>query len=223
MAQIIVTARIVCASPSAREKVLAAFHKIIEFTYPNEPDVLRYVVTLPLDDTTGTVLYMIEEYASSAANDAHVATAPVQDLIQLFTTGNVLAQPPEVHICPVVGHKTSAKVSRIEANPAIVLAHVVYKPDTLSHALKGWRKVVEYVESNEYWTQGYTLGKEEESNCVRTVEVYESWGFVDKVHAGSEAVRENAKENGKDRTGIEGTVRVRAVDGFMGRENLVKL
>jgi hypothetical protein len=47
------------------QQVLDAFHKIIEFTQPHEPEVLRYVVTLPVDDTTGTVLYMIEEYAAT--------------------------------------------------------------------------------------------------------------------------------------------------------------
>lgn len=48
--------------PSNPPQVLDAFHKIIAFTQPNEPEVLRYVATLPVDDTTGTVLYMIEEY-----------------------------------------------------------------------------------------------------------------------------------------------------------------
>lgn len=47
---------------SDHPQVLDAFHKIIEFTQPHEPEVLRYVATLPKDDTTGTVLYMIEEY-----------------------------------------------------------------------------------------------------------------------------------------------------------------
>lgn len=47
----------------ATAQVLEAFHKIIEFTQPHEPEVLRYVVTLPVDDSTGTVLYMIEECA----------------------------------------------------------------------------------------------------------------------------------------------------------------
>lgn len=47
-------------------QVLNAFHKIIQFSQPHEPDVLRYIVTLPADDTTGTFLYMIEEYAPPA-------------------------------------------------------------------------------------------------------------------------------------------------------------
>lgn len=223
MSPIIVTARIVCVSRSARDQVLSAFHKIVEFTQPNEPDVLRYVVMLPLEDTTGTVIYMLEEYASSAANDAHIATAPVQDLIQLFTSGGVLAQPPEVHLCPVIASKTATSVPSISANPAIVLAHVEYKPGTLSRAVKDWSKVVDYATNNEHWTQGYTLGKDKEGNCVRTVEVYESWGFLDNVHLKSEAIAENQQANGKDRTGVQGAVRVRAVDGYLGRGRSHKL
>ncbi|CAI6332883.1 unnamed protein product [Periconia digitata] len=223
MSPIIVTARIVCVSKQARESVLCAFHKIIEFTQPNEPEVLRYVVTLPLDDTTGTVLYMIEEYTSDAASDAHIATQPVQDLIQLFTAGGVLAQPPEVHTCLVVGSKTSRPVPQVSEDPAIVLAHVEYKPRTVSHALKGWLNVLGHAKNDEYWTKGYTLGREKDANFVRTVEMYQSWGFLDNVHLKSDAVAKNYLENGKDRTGVQGAVRVKAVDGYLGRERPHKL
>ncbi|KAF2686876.1 hypothetical protein K458DRAFT_363249 [Lentithecium fluviatile CBS 122367] len=218
MAPIIVTARIVCKSKEARETVLSAFHKIIEFTQPHEPEVLRYVVTLPVDDTTGTVLYMIEEYASPAANDAHIATPPVHALIQLFTTGDVLAKAPEVHICPIIANNASYPVPSLSSSPAVVLAHFGYKPGTLPHALEGWKAVVEYVSKEEYWTRGYTVGEDKEGESVRTVEVYESWEFLEKVHVKSEAVRRNEAHNGRDRTGVHGAVRVRTVDGFLGRD-----
>ncbi|KAJ4305776.1 hypothetical protein N0V90_001308 [Kalmusia sp. IMI 367209] len=204
------------------EKVLDAFHKIIEFTKPHEPDVLRYVVTLPAEDTTGTVLYMIEEYASQAASDAHLATQPVQDLIKLFTTTSVLAQPPEVHTSTVAASKPCSPPPSISTSPAIVLAHFDYKPKTVAHALQGWTDVVDYVSKNEYWTRGYTVGEEKETNSVRTVETYESWDFLEKVHMKSEAIAKNREHNGKDRVG-QGAVRVVAVDGYLGREGKAKL
>ncbi|KAF2451867.1 hypothetical protein P171DRAFT_478888 [Karstenula rhodostoma CBS 690.94] len=222
MAPILVTARIVCSSKEARATVLSAFQKIVEFTQPHEPDVLRYVVTLPADDTTETVLYMIEEYASQAASDAHLATQPVKDLITLFTTTSVLAAPPEVHTSTVTASKLCAPPPSPSTAPAIVLAHFEYKPDTVARALQGWAAVVEYVREKEYWTRGYTVGKEKGKSCVRTVETYESWEVLEKVHLKSEAVAKNRKHNGSDRIG-QGAVRVVAVDGFLGREERSKL
>ncbi|KAF1965966.1 hypothetical protein BU23DRAFT_603879 [Bimuria novae-zelandiae CBS 107.79] len=219
MAPILVTARIVCSSKEARATVLDAFCKIIEFTQPHEPEVLRYVVTVPVDDTTGTVLYMIEEYASQAANDAHIATPPVQALITLFTTTSVLAQPPDVHISTVSSTKPCSPPPAISTKPAIVLAHYEYNPFTLPTALRGWAEVVAYVKENEYWTRGFTVGEEKERNRVRTVETYESWGALDKVHSESGVVKRMER---MERVGEE-RVRVVAVDGFLGREGRARL
>ncbi|KAJ4351446.1 uncharacterized protein N0V89_006788 [Didymosphaeria variabile] len=222
MAPILVTARIVCSSKEARKTVLDAFHKIIQFTQTHEPDVLRYIVTLPVDDTTGTVLYMIEEYASQAASDAHLATQPVQDLIKLFTTSDVLAQPPEVHTSTVTSSKPCSPPPAISTSPCIVLAHFDYQAGKVANALLGWADVVEYVAKNEYWTRGYTVGEGKDKNSVRTVETYESWEFLEKVHMKNEAIAKNQQQNGKDRVG-QGAVRVTAVDGFLGREGKARL
>lgn len=163
-------------------------------------------------------------YASPAANDAHIATPPVQDLIKLFTTGDVLAGAPEVHISPIIANKTpSSPIPTIASSPAIVIAHFGYKPNKLSHALEGWKSVVEYVTKNEYWTRGYTVGEDKDGESVRTVEVYESWDFLDKVHGKGEAVAKNQEQNGRDRTAVHGAVRLRAVDGFLGREEKSRL
>ncbi|KAL1592645.1 hypothetical protein SLS60_011061 [Paraconiothyrium brasiliense] len=204
------------------QKVLSAFHKIIQFTQPHEPDVLRYIATLPADDTTGTVLYMIEEYASQAASDAHLATQPVQDLIQLFSTTDVLAQPPEVHTSTVTASKLCSPPPAISTSPCIVLAHFDYAPGKVASALQGWADVVDYVSKNEYWTRGYTVGEEKDKNSVRTVETYESWEVLEKVHLKDEAIAKNQRLNGRDRLG-EGAVRVVAVDGFLGREGRARL
>jgi hypothetical protein len=177
--------------------------------------------TVPLHPPLKLTSY---RYASPAANDAHIATPPVQDLIKLFTTGDVLAAAPEVHISPIIANKrTSAPVPTIASTPAIVLAHFGYKPNKLSHALEGWKAVVDYVTKDEYWTRGYTVGADKEGETVRTVEMYESWEFFDKVHGKSEAVARNQKHNGRDRTAVHGAVRVRPIDGFLGREERPKL
>jgi hypothetical protein len=62
MPGILTTARLVCKDSKAREKAIEAFREIIAYTTPNEPEVLQYVCTLPVDDSLGTEIYMIEEY-----------------------------------------------------------------------------------------------------------------------------------------------------------------
>lgn len=53
--------------------------------------------------------------------------------------------------------------------------------------------------------------------------MYESWDFLDKVHGKGEAVAKNQEQNGRDRTAVHGAVRLRAVDGFLGREEKSRL
>jgi hypothetical protein len=62
MPGILTTARLVCKDSQAREKAIEAFREIIAYTTPNEPEVLQYVCTLPVDDSLGTEIHMIEEY-----------------------------------------------------------------------------------------------------------------------------------------------------------------
>jgi hypothetical protein len=56
-------------------------------------------------------------YANQEASDTHLAAKPVQDLIQLFTTGDVLAQPPEVHNSKVIVKKSSGMPIPVSSNP----------------------------------------------------------------------------------------------------------
>lgn len=64
MSGILTTARLVFKDSKARAKAIEAFRKIIAFTTSNEPEVLQYVCTLPVDDTAGNEIYMIEEYVA---------------------------------------------------------------------------------------------------------------------------------------------------------------
>jgi quinol monooxygenase YgiN len=115
-------------------------------------------------------------------------------------------------------------VPSISDDPAIVLANFEYKPGTLSDAVKGWKSVVDYVSAEEEGTKSYTVMADlEKGKEIRTVEVYESWEYVENVHMKSSIIAENVAQNGKDRTGIKGVVRVKFVDGFLGKERLGKL
>lgn len=127
-----------------------------------------------------------------------------------------------MHTSTVTASKICNPPPAISAKPAIVLAHSEYKPGAVANALKGWSGVVDYVVKSEHWTFGYTVGEEKEKDTVRTVETYESWEVLDKVHAKSETIVKSQEETGRDAVG-KGAVRVVAVDGFLGREGKAKL
>ena len=181
--------------------------------------MLRYLVTIPIDESNETDIYMIEEYADQAALDAHLNAPPVQDLISLFGQPGVLARAPDVHnLTPSIDFaRPELKSLSLEKKPAVVIANFPFKAGTLSHALEGWRELIAYSEKTEPQTWGYTVMEDSESSMLRTAEVYENWEFVKGVHLKSPAVTANAEHNGKDRAGKMDAVELRAVDGFFGR------
>jgi len=197
-----------------RYKVLEAFHKIVNYSEVNEPGVISYIATIPIEDVLGTEIYMIEEYASEEANTAHLTAPPVQELISLFGTGDVLASAPEVYNNNITAQKAVTGALTVSSDPAIILAHNEYTPGTLSPALKCWKDVAEHVKKNEDGTKAYTVLATEGRAEVRTVEIYESWEYMQNVHLKNSTIK--AHQQCFDGTTVKGTVRLRCVHGFFG-------
>lgn len=61
MSSILTIDRLRFKNKEARLIAIDAFHDIIEYTTPNEPEVLQYVCALPLEDSLESDMYMIEE------------------------------------------------------------------------------------------------------------------------------------------------------------------
>lgn len=167
------------------------------------------------------MIRLFVRYADQAASDAHVATPPVQDLIKLFTTGDVLAQPPEVHNASVAVKSVSGAPIPASSNPAIVILNVDYKSGTTTHAVQGWREAGESVKSIKGFNV-WTVAEDKEASSVRAIYVGDSWESFDTFHKSGVAQR-NQEHNGKDRTGVQGAVKIKVVDGFVGREDRSKL
>ncbi|KAF2818623.1 hypothetical protein CC86DRAFT_472688 [Ophiobolus disseminans] len=206
MSGILTTARLVFKDSNARDKAIEAFHNIIAYTTPKEPEVLQYVCALPVDDTSKTVVYMIEEYANQAASDAHLATKPVQDLIHLFTTGDVLAGAPEVHNCSIKHRKTSGSPLSVSSNPAIVLLH------TTSSSLEN---VQSAAEASAKSLNSTLVVEDKETSGVRAEYVFDSWKSYEAFEKtdAAKAILKSAKN----------VVKIRAIDGFLGREEKSRL
>ncbi|KAL6711390.1 hypothetical protein ACN47E_004324 [Coniothyrium glycines] len=217
MSPILTTARLVCRDRESRDAVISAFRKIIAHTTPQEPKVLQYVCAVPVEDGLGTEIYMVEEYADQSAGDKHLATPPVQDLVKLFTTGDVLAGPPEVHNCLVSSKKTSGSVLRVDDKPAIVLVNTPYKTSVTKGVLAGWDGAVQDAFETAEGLRAVVVVDDKETQSVRAEYVFRNWEEWDNFAA---------KGNSHDEIAGKGPaeiVKIRAIDGFLGREGGSKL
>jgi hypothetical protein len=151
----------------------------------------------------------LSRYANQAASDAHLATKPVQDLIQLFTTGEVLAAPPEVHNCPVIYKSRIVQSCSVSTNPAIVLLH------NTSLGVDGSKDAAERVVGNVKELSFLAVVEDKETNGVRTQIVMDSWESYEKFEK-SDAAKCLT-------TNASSVVKIKAIAGFLGREDKSKL
>lgn len=145
-------------------------------------------------------------YANQAASDAHLATQPVKDLIELFTTGDILASPPEVHNCAIIVKKSIAPPLPVSANPAVVLLHTTSATQQeVRSAAHGGSKNLNCV----------IIVEDKETKGVRAQYVLKDWKSYDTFESA-----ETAKTVAK---GAESVVKIRPINGFLGREGKSKL
>lgn len=143
-------------------------------------------------------------YANQAASDAHLATKPVQDLIQLFTTGDVLASPPEVHNCPVKHKKSTGSPLSVSSSPVIVLLH------STSSSADQWRGAAEGARGLNF----VAVVEDKETKGVRTEMILDGWKSYEAFENGAgKSVTKAADE----------AVKIRPIAGFLGRDDKSKL
>ena len=152
-------------------------------------------------------------YTNQAANDAHFATQPVQNLVQLLTTGDILAQPPEIHNCLFAVKKTSGSPLSILSNPAIVLMNAPLKPGSALQSVEEWKDIAEISMSKTKGVNVFSVVEDKEGNSIRMQCVAQDWNaFADlqsSVLDGSAGPIERVK--------------IRPINGFLGREGGHKL
>lgn len=125
----------------------------------------------------------------------------MQDLIQLFTTGDVLATPPEVHNCPVRHKKSVGQPLSISSDPAIVLLH------STSAGLDALRTATEKFKGLSF----VAVVEDPEAHSVRIELILENWTSYEALEK-SETVKS-----------AESAVKIRPIAGFLGREDKSKL
>jgi hypothetical protein len=152
-------------------------------------------------------------YANQAASDAHLATKPVQDLIQLFTTGHVLAQSPEVHDCPVVTKKTSRSPLPVSSSPAIVLMNIPSKFELSNKDVERWHELSQIVMRSVKGVTSFTVAEDREANSTWVEAVLQSWDAFAEYQEFMIGGRKDGAE----------VIKISAIDGFVARESTSKL
>ncbi|KAF1927675.1 uncharacterized protein M421DRAFT_172550 [Didymella exigua CBS 183.55] len=210
MTGILQITRLVCESAEARGKVLEALQHAAIDAASQDGEIEQYLVTTPLEDTSGVDIYVIEEFTSQSALECHQAAQTVDAL------RNMLSAPPETHSNPIAIKTTSGPPLLLTTSPAVLLVGIEYKPGTSSNAVTGWEKMAEGAVKSVPGVNVFTVAKDAEANIVRTVEVLDSWDSLN-VLVKTDAAKNNIEHNGKDRTGVKSAIRLRAVAGFVGR------
>ncbi|KAF2440348.1 hypothetical protein P171DRAFT_524417 [Karstenula rhodostoma CBS 690.94] len=218
MPNLVVIAKLPFASSAAKDTALEKLARIAQFAKENEPDTLTYFISSSRDEADANALYVVEEYTSRAAFDAHMSIDPVKDMVNWLASnpGNIDGE------ATVSMSETHASFTRPDvlgaADPWICYASIEYKEGKRAEALEPWKYVASETEKNEAGTLSYSILKDEgQPETVRTVEVYKSQAYFKEVHVPSRAVQENAKRYGE---GIRVSVRHVFLEywtGYFGR------
>jgi hypothetical protein len=148
-------------------------------------------------------------YANQAASDAHMAIQPVQDLIALFTTGDVLAQPLEFQNCPVATKRTSGSPLSVSSNPAIIIINIDSGAGTMAQGIERWKSVANTAMSSVEGLSVFNVAEDKEADSVRVECVLKDWD----VFAELQKTVLNGKQSAME------IIKFRPIDGFVDRED----
>jgi len=215
MSSVISTVHIQARNSKSRDRIVSLLHAITEYSRQHETGVLRYLTCLEVDDEKS--IYMVEEYASAEWHASHMASTPVRALLEAFKTEKLVSSAPETHsITPSYAYQRPGHVWPTAATH-IVLANFWYHKGYAPYSLAGWKEYMDYCYAEEAPALAYAILGDSENDVVRTVQVFENAEYVRDVHIKSQALKKNQTQNSSYRTGQKEIVKLRVVQGFMGR------
>ncbi|KAF1974291.1 hypothetical protein BU23DRAFT_531789 [Bimuria novae-zelandiae CBS 107.79] len=218
MPNFVVLAQLPFASDNARNIALEKLLKISDFSKANEPDTLRYFFATPRDEADVKLLYVIEEYTSKAAFDAHMAAEPVKALVAFLTQDpQYLKAESALNMTESYAFFTRPEIVNA-TDPWICYASIEYKEGKRAEALEPWKHVTSEMEKNEADTLNYSILKDNDhAETIRTLEIYASEEYFKEVHVPSQAVQENMKNYGNEIRASIKHVFLKYRGGFMDR------
>ncbi|KAF2643301.1 hypothetical protein P280DRAFT_446753 [Massarina eburnea CBS 473.64] len=215
----VVIAQLIAADKESRKTIIGALKKTGEHSRRREPEVTRYAICLPRDESDEKSVWVIEEYASQAGFDAHMGSQAVKDLIAFFgANATLFGGAPDISTSEVNSTFTRPETTKAD-NPWICYASIEYKEGKRSEALEGWKHVTAETEKNEPETLSYSNYKNRDHpETVKTMEVYTSQQYFKDVHVPSKAVQGNLQKHGNDIRVSLKHVSLKLIGGYLAKE-----
>lgn len=184
MPPLLVLVKLTTTSTAIRDEYIQRLLAVSKIVATSEPDTTKYAVCLPRKgDAEQKICWVIEEYASQAALDAHMAAEPVVEMIKWMQGGDILAGPAEFSILSYLDGTvfTKPEITTLE-DPFISFAKIVYSPSQRAQAIPYWKNTFAetQAESGTY-LYGLVVDKEEE-DVLYTIQTYESEAYLRNVH-----------------------------------------
>ncbi|KAJ4357515.1 uncharacterized protein N0V89_002091 [Didymosphaeria variabile] len=218
MPNLVVVVQLPFASSTARDSALEKLRTIAKFAKDNEPETLKYFISASRGESEENKLFVVEEYTSQAAFDAHLAVEPVKDMVA-WLTANPKNIDGEATVTVSENYSSFTRPEILKAtDPWICYASIEYKEGKRSEALEPWKHVTSETEKNEAETLSYSILKDTgHPETIKTIEVYASQEYFKEVHVPSKAVQENAKNYGDEiRVSLKHAF-LKYQTGFLGR------
>ncbi|KAF3032675.1 hypothetical protein E8E11_001765 [Didymella keratinophila] len=203
-------------SAEARDTIIEALQHTVIDAATRFDEVEQYLVTIPLEDTSKSDVYIIEEFTSQDKSKCFEATAISKRLRRMLDNSSLLSVPPEIHVNPIAIKTRSGSPLPLAAAPAVLLVSIEYKPRLSSNAVAGWKEMAKGAVQSVPGVNVFTVAEDAGASTIRTVEVLESWDDL-SVLVKTDAAKKNIEHNGIDRTGVKSAIKLRAVAGFVGR------
>jgi quinol monooxygenase YgiN len=184
MARLLVLAKLSTTSTAVRDEYIQRLTALSKIAADSEPETTKYAVCLPRKgDDEGKICWVIEEYASQAAFDAHMATEPVAEMIKWMQSGDILASPPDFYMLNYLDNTVFTKPDIVKLeDPFVSFAKIVYNPGQRAEAIPYWKNTFAetQAESGTY-LYGLVVDKEKE-DVLYTIQTYESEAYLRGVH-----------------------------------------
>lgn len=100
-----------------------------------------------------------------------------------------------------------------------MLVNTGYKSGSTTNALDGWKEAAKSALSSGTSFSAFTVVEDKENGSVRAEYVLKSWNDFETYASKSK----DHGNNGAERTGPAEIVKIRPIDGFIGREGRSKL
>ncbi|KIW02231.1 uncharacterized protein PV09_06384 [Verruconis gallopava] len=191
----VVIGKLSTTSKAIRDEYVQHLIALSDYALKSEPEVSQYAIFVPRDEADDKTCWVLEEYATKAAFDTHMASPPVQDMIKWIGSGNILATEPLIRQLDYVDGMFFSKPEISKVNePYVVFATIEWHPGKRDASIPYWNRVFQETKSESGTFSYGVMAAKDRPDTLHTFEVYESKEYLWDVHV-------------KENSGVQATIR----------------